>query len=118
MDRRAALEDFVQRNRWLHRRAELDRAAVAVLDSFEGAGVRSLLLKGPVLARLLYGSEEAHRDYFDIDLLVGPPDLAKAREALAGLGYRWGHEGAWNRRRGGSFTPSSGRSGGIWSTLG
>jgi Uncharacterised nucleotidyltransferase len=90
MDRLAALEDFAQRNRWLHRRAELDRAAVAVLERFEGAGVRSLLLKGPVLARLLY--EGAHRDYFDIDLLVGPPDLAKAREALAGLGYRWGHE--------------------------
>ena len=99
MDRRAALEDFVQRNRWLHRRAELDRAAVAVLDSFEGAGVRSLLLKGPVLARLLYGSLEAHRDYFDIDLLVGPPDLAKARRRWPG----WDTAGAtraWNRRRG------------------
>jgi hypothetical protein len=93
MDRRAALEDFAQRNRGLHRRAELDWAAVAVLERFEGAGVRSLLLKGPVLTRLLYGSEGAPRDYFDIDLLVGPPDLAKAREALAGLGYRWGYEG-------------------------
>jgi Uncharacterised nucleotidyltransferase len=92
MDRRAALEDFAQRNRWLHRRAELDRAAVAVLERFEGAGVRSLLLKGPVLARLLYESEGAPRDYFDIDLLVGPPDLTKAREALAGLAYRWGYE--------------------------
>jgi hypothetical protein len=90
MDRRAALEDFAQRNRWLHRRAEIDRAAVAVLDRFEGAGVRSLLLKGPVLARLLY--EGAPRDYFDIDLLVGPPHLAEAREALTGLGYRWGYE--------------------------
>ncbi len=45
-----------------------------------------MLLKGPVLARRLY--EEEHRDYFDIDLLVGPPDLVEAREALAGLGYR------------------------------
>jgi hypothetical protein len=90
MDRRAALEDFAQRNRYLDRRAELDRAAVAVLETFEGAGIRSLLLKGPVLARLLY--EGGHRDYFDIDLLVGPRHLAKAREALAGLGYRFGYE--------------------------
>lgn len=90
MDRRTALEDFAQRSRWLHRRAELDRAAVAVLERFEGAGVRSLLLKGPVLARLLY--DGAPRDYFDIDLLVGPPHLTKAREALAGLGYRFGYE--------------------------
>jgi Uncharacterised nucleotidyltransferase len=90
MDRRAALEEFAQRNRYLDRRAEIDAAAVAVLERFEGAGVRSLLLKGPVLARLLY--EGAPRDYFDIDLLVGPRHLAKAREALAGLGYRWGYE--------------------------
>jgi hypothetical protein len=92
MERRAALEDFAQRKRFLHRRAELDAAAVEVLERFEGAGVRSLLLKGPVLARLLYGSQGPHRDYFDIDLLVGPADLSKAREALAGLGYRWGYE--------------------------
>ena len=118
MDRRAALEDFVQRNRWLHRRAELDRAAVAVLDSFEGAGVRSLLLKGPVLARLLYGSEEAPRDYFDIDLLVGPPDLAKARRRWPGWDTAGATRSVESTTWPGSFTPSSGRSGGIWSTLG
>jgi Uncharacterised nucleotidyltransferase len=61
-----------------------------VLERFERAGVRSLLLKGPVLARLLYEGE--HRDYCDIDLLVGPSDFPEAQEALAGLGYR-GYEG-------------------------
>ena len=91
MDRRTALHDFVERTRNLSRREELDQTALAVLNGFEAAGVRSLLLKGPVLSRVLYTAEE-YRSYLDIDVLVPPGDLAAAHETLTALGYRTGNE--------------------------
>ena len=84
---RSALDDFIERVRGLRRRDELDAATVEVLDRFEAAGIKSLLLKGPGLVRRLY-SEDEGRGYSDIDLLVAPSDLVNAREALAALGYR------------------------------
>ncbi len=45
-----------------------------------------LLLKGPALARALYRPGE-HRGYSDVDLLVAPRDLARARQTLAERGY-------------------------------
>ncbi len=86
MDRRPALDEFIERSRDVDRRVELDSAAAAVLEGFEAAGVRSLLLKGPVLARVLY-TEDEQRGYLDIDLLVSPEDLAAARAVLTALGY-------------------------------
>jgi hypothetical protein len=83
---RRALDDFVERARGVRRRAELDATAVEVLDAFEDAGVDSLLLKGPALARLLYRADE-QRGYGDLDLLVAPNDLTAARDALARLGF-------------------------------
>ena len=71
----------------MHRtRAYLDAAAAEVLDALEAAGVTSLLLKGPALARLLYEPDEP-RGYSDVDLLVAPGGLPAARAVLAGLGY-------------------------------
>ncbi len=86
MSRRPELDEFVERVRDLPHQAELDAAAVEVLDAFEAAGVESLLLKGPALARMLYHPGE-HRGYGDIDLLVAPTDLDAGRRALAELGY-------------------------------
>ena len=85
MDRRTVAE-FIERNKGLRWRDELDVATVAVLDAFEEAGVQSLLLKGPALVRLLYAGNES-RGYSDIDLLVAPTDFEHAREALRALGY-------------------------------
>lgn len=86
MSRRRELDEFVERARGLSRQATLDAAAVEALDALEARGLRPLLLKGPALARALY--DDQSRGYSDVDLLVGPHDLAPAREALAGLGYR------------------------------
>lgn len=80
------LDDFVARARGLRRRDELDRAAVAALRELEAAGIRALLLKGPVLARRLYASGET-RGYSDVDLLIPRRRLAAAQEALERLGY-------------------------------
>jgi hypothetical protein len=84
--RRRRLDEFAQRVRWLPMRAELDSAAAEVFDAFAARGVESLLLKGPALARMLYGPGE-HRGYSDVDLLVAPGDLPRARQALLGIGY-------------------------------
>jgi len=51
-------------------------------------GVEPILLKGPVLGRVLYPGEL--RPYCDIDLLVGPHDTASAEATLRELGYRKG----------------------------
>jgi Uncharacterised nucleotidyltransferase len=83
---RRALDEFVERSRGLRHRAELDAAAIAVLDAFDALDVQSLLLKGPALARLLYTPNE-HRGYSDVDLLIGPGDLPSARGALTELGF-------------------------------
>ncbi|MGH2951065.1 MAG: nucleotidyltransferase family protein [Solirubrobacterales bacterium] len=91
MERRAVGE-FVARVRGLDRRAQVDAAATEAFDALDAAGVRSLLLKGPALARLLYAADE-HRGYTDVDLLVAPPDLPRARRALSDLGYANRSEG-------------------------
>jgi Uncharacterised nucleotidyltransferase len=83
---RRPLDEFVERARSLHQRAELDAAAAAVLDAFDRAGVETLVLKGPALAQLLYRPDE-QRGYSDIDLLIAPNDLPTARRTLVELGF-------------------------------
>lgn len=80
------LREFVARSSNLGPQALLDRAAAEALAAFEKAGVAALLLKGPVLARRLYRPGE-HRGYLDIDVLVDPCRLERARAALAELAY-------------------------------
>jgi hypothetical protein len=60
--------------------------AVGLLAS---RGVESIVLKGPLLSRFLYG-DVARRVAGDIDLLVQEKDLLRACEALASHGY--GHD--------------------------
>ena len=70
----------------MRRRPEFDAAAVELLDALEARGVDCLLLKGPVLARLLYTPGE-HRGYSDVDVLVSSDGMPDARGALTSLGY-------------------------------
>jgi hypothetical protein len=81
-----SLEDFAARVRGLRRTEQLDAAAREALDAFAAAGVDTILLKGVSLARFLYAGQKP-RAYSDVDLLVAPPDVPAAREALSGLGY-------------------------------
>jgi len=57
-----------------------------VVDALEGAGIPSVLLKGPALARTMY-PDPALRQSSDIDLLVRPRDFLQAEAVLEGLGY-------------------------------
>jgi hypothetical protein len=57
-----------------------------VLAAFQQAGVAALPVKGLVLAETLYGSL-ALRPLGDLDVLVRPTDLPRARAALSELGF-------------------------------
>ena len=65
----------------------LDAAAVACISALREEGIRAILLKGPVTAAWLY-SDDAFRDYTDIDLLVSPEEFERAARTLERLGYR------------------------------
>jgi hypothetical protein len=58
-----------------------------LLDRFQTADVPVLVLKGPVLAQLLYGDPTA-RSYSDLDILVRQNDAPRAARVLEENGYR------------------------------
>ena len=49
----------------------LDLAAARASAALRDAGIRAILLKGPVIARWLY-DDGSERNYGDVDLLVAP----------------------------------------------
>lgn len=68
--------------RTAHLTSELGR----VTREFDQCGIQFLALKGPVLAQQLYG-HPGMRQFGDLDLLVRPRDVARARLVLIKLGY-------------------------------
>jgi Uncharacterised nucleotidyltransferase len=58
-----------------------------ILSHLESAGITALPYKGPVLAQTLYG-EVTHRQFGDLDVLILPADVPKAKAALLELGYK------------------------------
>jgi hypothetical protein len=69
------------------RNLHLTRELLNLLDLFERAAIPVVAFKGIVLAWSLYGNP-ALRRVGDLDLLVRPPDLLRAREMLVSAGYR------------------------------
>ena len=55
-------------------------------DAFEAAGLRLVAWKGPVQSHLLHGNFTQRR-FHDLDLLLRPADLAKAKAVLEAHGY-------------------------------
>ncbi len=64
----------------------VDWQSAEVTEALAADGVPSLLMKGPVIARLLY-RDGAVRSYSDTDLLVPRDRIRAAAGALEGLGY-------------------------------
>jgi Uncharacterised nucleotidyltransferase len=60
---------------------------IRILDCLDAAGVAAIPHKGPLLAETVYG-DLALRDFSDLDVLVRARDVARAKEALAGIGYK------------------------------
>lgn len=79
---------MLQPDRWqlTARTLLIDRQSAEVIDALAGDGIPSLLLKGPVIASLLY-ADGATRSYVDTDLLVPQQLLRSASATLARLGY-------------------------------
>jgi hypothetical protein len=86
MEKPAAPTPFRTRLLAAARTLRVDHITSEVLRTFERAGVRSILLKGPTLQRELYG-DTAWRSYSDTDLLVSPADLERAGAALTAAGF-------------------------------
>jgi hypothetical protein len=65
-----------------------ERVTGVLIDGLRKRGLRSIVLKGASLRRMLYGSSEARVSY-DIDVLVAPSDLARVGAALPELEFRY-----------------------------
>jgi hypothetical protein len=63
----------------------VDAVTANVVTALRRAGIASILLRGPAIARWLYGEGEL-RAYRDLDLLVEPGTRGEAEAVLAGLG--------------------------------
>ena len=81
-----------------------DVVAAAVGEAFRSAGIASILLRGPSIARHVYDAGES-RPYADVDLLVPTAAIAEAERLLddhrfahsAVLGQRPDDRPAWSR---------------------
>lgn len=72
------------RNR--HANQVRSRALACALAAFDQEGIEALVLKGGALMHLLY-PDPALRPMSDLDLLVRPADMPRARAVLADLGF-------------------------------
>jgi putative nucleotidyltransferase-like protein len=59
---------------------------IRVLDCLEAHAIDVIPYKGPVLAEAVYG-DLALREFYDLDVLIRPGDVARASEALRSLSY-------------------------------
>lgn len=64
----------------------VDRLTAEVCASLDGAGIESVVLKGPAIAEWLYPGEVRH--YGDSDVMVRPADWRHAVGVLERLGFR------------------------------
>jgi Uncharacterised nucleotidyltransferase len=89
---RSRYQDNARRTLWFT--AEL----VRILSHLESLGIKALPYKGPVLAKMLY-REVTERQFSDLDILILPADVPKAKAALLDLGYKPGLELAPHQER-------------------
>jgi len=71
----------------------IDGVTAEVVGRLREKGIRSLLLKGPSIARWLY-AQPYERTYGDVDLLVDGERFAEAEEVLATAGFHYALDGA------------------------
>jgi hypothetical protein len=68
------------------RSAMADAATAEVVGALNEQGIRSILMRGPSISRLLY-ADGGERSYNDVDLLVAPESVDAAGQVLRGLGF-------------------------------
>ena len=84
--RRAAAELWARAETLARRNVAMSVELCRVLAALDAAGVEAIPFKGPVLAKEVLG-DLALREFGDLDVLLMPDDVARARVLLAGLGY-------------------------------
>ncbi|HUL96888.1 MAG TPA: nucleotidyltransferase family protein [Usitatibacter sp.] len=93
LDAVEAVPAGVRARLWARREATLARnlararELLEVTALFEAHGIASLPYKGPALAQALHG-DVSMREFGDLDILVAPRDVPRARDLLAARGYR------------------------------
>jgi len=70
----------------IHKSLFLTRELIRILDEFDSLAIEVLPYKGVTLAETVYG-DVALRQSGDIDLLIRPRDVKRAKDALSKLGY-------------------------------
>jgi hypothetical protein len=80
----AAVEQGIETGR--RRGIVLQLVALRIVGMLADEGIRSAVLKGPLLGEAIYG-DPGRRISSDIDLLVSPRQLGAAVEVVRGLGY-------------------------------
>jgi hypothetical protein len=78
------LEGQVRHN--ARRNLLLTAKLLKLLARFDAEGIRAVPFKGPLLALSAYG-DSAMRQFSDLDLLIRPADVPRARALLVELGY-------------------------------
>ena len=68
------------------RNLRLTGQLLKLLALFEAEGIEAVPFKGPLLALSAYG-DSAMRQFSDLDLLIRPADVPRARALLVGRGY-------------------------------
>ena len=74
----------------VERNLRISAQLLAVIRRLEGAGVRVVPFKGPVLAEAVYG-DVGMRQFADVDILVARDDVRRAGDLLASLGFDLAH---------------------------
>jgi hypothetical protein len=64
------------------------RELLKILNAFEEHGITAVPYKGPALAASAYGNLALRQSGDDLDIVVRRPDVPKAEELLASMGYR------------------------------
>ena len=70
-----------------HHNLLLFRELIAIGRLLSSEGIEAATYKGPTLANLIYG-DLAHRQCWDIDLLIHPDHIERARELVISRGYK------------------------------
>jgi len=69
------------------RNRQMEAELKAIVAALEGEGIRVVCLKGPVVARLVFG-DAGLREYGDLDILVPVPEIHRAPAVLHRRGYQ------------------------------
>jgi hypothetical protein len=73
----------------LNSNIQLEHEIAGLIDYFQKSRIPAMPVKGPILAKYLYGDIGLRQVSRDLDILVKYETLEKARDALCALGYKF-----------------------------